>query len=371
MNFDLRPALNAVDQNAQFIIANQARPGSSYLFANFLPEEKRYSYQAKGGRMIIRAVMAGLMALDSPYPEGGAAESSSFNEETAKVGTKVTLPEAVLRELQELLLRMTANGRNTIEEVKQTALNFQNKMIIQPMLARTEWLRGQAMTTGMIDWTFNGKRLLVDYGIPAKNKLPARTGNFAYGGTESMFWTDIGLINEILNDDVKAIIVHQTTARVIIANPVNNIKVVSFNKATGVYVIQRLVNRAGNTVDSSDARDTVELITYSEEGEVWDLANPGGTVKIPFMPKGAMIGIGSSTGDRFIVGSGSTITPSPVAIGYTHLAPTVEGGGIPGRYAKVFAPEQAPYTIVGEGASNVLPVIDAPERIVIATTQMT
>jgi hypothetical protein len=102
MEFDLRTALDALRQRGTvFAIANQARPPASYVFASILPEETRFSYQATAGSMTVRATMAGLVGMDSPYPEGGALEVSKFSEETAKIAIRVRFPEQQLRELQE------------------------------------------------------------------------------------------------------------------------------------------------------------------------------------------------------------------------------------------------------------------------------
>ncbi len=61
--------------------------------------------------------------------------------------------------------------------------NFSNALLIQPHLDVAEWLRGQALCTGALAWTFNGLKLEVDYGIPAGNKLTHRTANDAYSGS--------------------------------------------------------------------------------------------------------------------------------------------------------------------------------------------
>jgi len=78
-------------------LANQARPGGDYLFNTFLPEQNRGDYQAKTGRMIIRSVMAGLVGMDSVFPEGGFMEQSAFNEQIPKIAIAVSLNEEQIR----------------------------------------------------------------------------------------------------------------------------------------------------------------------------------------------------------------------------------------------------------------------------------
>lgn len=370
MNFDLRSALAALQQGTVFQIANQARPGSNYLFNSILPEETRFSYQASSGNMRIRATMAGLVGMDSPFPEVGAIEVSEFSEETAKLASRLRLPEKALRELQEMLFRLQAAGGNTVQAIQQTALNFVNHLIVQPHLDSMEWLRGQALTTGMIDWTFNGKRLLVDYGIPAANFLPARTGANGYAGATSAFWSDIRKLRSILKQSVRVFLMHSDTKEMILANPNNNIKLLNEDTNAGTFSIVRYTTVGGNTIESADPRDRGTFVTYDEEGEVWDLANPGKTLQIPFMSRGRILAIGSFNARRFVIGSGSTPAPTPVQLGYTHLAPTVEAGGTPGRWSDVRTPDGEPWAMEGRGVTNGLPVIEAPERVATATTEM-
>jgi hypothetical protein len=82
--------------------------------------------------------------------------------------------------------------------------------------------------------------------------------------------------------------------------------------------------------------------------------------------------IGAFNPNRFVVGSGAQppANPSGAELGYTHLAPTVEASGRPGRWSDVRTPDGEPWTMEGRGAMNGLPVIEAPERVATATTEM-
>jgi hypothetical protein len=185
MNFDFSAALAALPEGAVFQVANRARPPANYLFATLLPERTSFDYQAKTGSMTVRTTMAGLVGMDSPYPEGGLVEVGAFTEETAKVANRVRLPEAALRQLQSVLMHLMLQNRPTVETMQREVLNFADKLIVQAHLDTFEWLRGKALVTGQINWTFNKKQLLVDYGIPAANLLTNRTGNDAYSGSAS------------------------------------------------------------------------------------------------------------------------------------------------------------------------------------------
>jgi hypothetical protein len=368
MNFNFSQALAALPQGAMFQVANQARPPANYLFNTLLPERGSYDYQAKSGSMTVRTTMAGLAAMDSPYAEGGVIEVSTFTEETAKVANRVRLPEAALRQLQNMLMHLQLNGQPTTEVMQREALNFGDKLVVQAHLDTFEYLRGQALVNGQIDWTFNKKRLLVDYGIPAANILTQRTGNDAYSGTASKFWDDVKLVRKGLKRQIRAAIAHPDTIDDIVYNTANSIWNASDNGSS--VTISR---RAGGetTADREEESELyrVTLIPYGLEGEIFDLSNPGQTITVPFMPRGKILWVGSATRPRYVVGEGST-RDVEYALGYTHLAPTVEAGGTPGRWMQVYTPEGEPWTIEGRGVTNGLPVLEEPELLVISSTEM-
>lgn len=369
MEFNLAQALANLEQGDVFQVANTARPGDVYLFASFLPERPRQDYQATSGTMTVRSTMAGLVGMDSPYPPGGAVEVTGFSEQTAKTALHVAMPEKNLRDLHELLRVTRSGGGETNQVAMQEAFNFFNKVIVQGQLDLSEWLRAQALITGGIDWTFNKKRLLVDYGVPAGNFLPARTGNDGYGGSASKFWSDVRAIKRLLKS-VRAWVMHSNTYEMIIANPVNNISITSETDNAGGINTHRLGRIVGNTERvSTDARDMVTIITYDLEAEVLDPANPENTIQLQFMPEGAMLAVGNNLNRGFVVGAGST--PSPENnLGYHHLAPTIEGNNRPGRWGRLYVPEERQWSLVAEGAANELPVIEAPEKLAVATTDM-
>jgi hypothetical protein len=319
--------------------------------------------------MTVRATMAGLVGMDSPFPPGGVVNLSTLLEETAKIAIEVALNEKTLREIQAMLMRLALSGGGTSEALANEALNFLEKVILQAHMDRSEWLRAQALVNGAINWEHNGKTLTVDYGIPDDNMLTERTGNDAYGGSTSQFWTDVRTAQRLLRFNLQAIIMNPLTLDTIIYNDANSAQIIS--QTDSVFRIQRLRDIGGNTVTSTEARDTIALISYDREGEVLDLTKPGQTVKVPFMPAGKVLFVGGGGRSGYRVGEGSTDDPNAeLALGYHHLAPTVEGQGRPGRWAELYTPQGAPYSLHGRGASNELPVIEAPQKIVVATTEM-
>jgi hypothetical protein len=370
MNLNFNAILDSLGAGAAFRIANAARPPANYVFATFLPERPRGTYDVRSGYMTVRTTMAGLVGADSPYPPSGVMQISKFMEQSAKIANRVTLPEMTIRELHSLMAAVSdAAASNAM--VTDTVLNFINKLIVQAHLDTMEYLRSEAMTTGMIDWTFNGLHLSVDYGVPAANKLTNRTGTDAYGGTTSKFWDDHRAARSLLKQQVRAIIAHPETIDVIISNSANNIVVLAQDPVGVTSFVRALGSPNTNNTMTTDARDRVSIVAYGLEGEIFDVANPGQTIAVPFMPKGKIIYVGNPIPAGFVVGQGSTASPqNELPIGYTHLAPTVEGGGTPGRWADVRVPDGNPWQIEGRGVTNGLPVMEAPERVVILSTDM-
>src|ERR1051325_8429843 len=248
MDVNFQEALSTLTPGSVFRLANQARPPASYVFGQVLPERPDYSYQAESGTMTIRATMAGMSGMDSPYAETGAMEVSTFSEGTAKVTNTVRLPEAALRKLQNILKDLLIAGTPTIETIQKTLLNFTDKLIVQSHLDTAEWLRGQVFALGSLDWTFNKKRLLVDYGIPGANILPTRTlvSNTAYGGSASAFWSDVRTIRRLLKGNVRAIFMHPDTVDAARYNTANSMITVAEGNGSITF---RRVNSLGQFTD--------------------------------------------------------------------------------------------------------------------------
>ena len=369
MEFTFTRALQTLGRGAAFELANQARPGNEYLLNTLLPEQNSTEYFVESGTMTVRTTMAGLVGMDSPYPPGGFVEQSTFTEQTAKIAIENYLPEAALRRIQGLLTQLQLRGGAGGNETLATeALNFLQKVIIQAMMDTTEWLRAQALVTGAIDWTFNGKRLQVNYGVPAGNLVANRTGTAGYGGTASVFWTDWRNARRLLRHNMRAAICNSNTADMILYNAANGVEVL--NQTVNIVTFRRYAN-AANGVPSTDARDTAQLIIYDGEGEVFNPAAPTVTTIKKFIPDGKILFVANNQRNGYRVGEGST--PNPLAdnaLGFTHLGPTVEGDGRPGRWADMFTPENQPWQLRARGASNVLPVIEKADGIVVLSTDM-
>lgn len=376
MNLDFAAALATLNTeaggDAAFALANAARAPGDYLFAQLLPEVNMFSYSVESSNMTVRSTMAGLVAMDSPYPPGGMVEVSSFLEKSAKIGNEVALNEQTLRTLQDMVIRLALAGQPTNEVAAREALNFLDKVIIQPHLDTAEFLRSEALVFGEIDWTFNKKQLLVNYGVPAANMLTERTGNDAYHGTTSKFWDDIALLRRRVRR-VRAFIVHSETIDAARYNLANGMVVSAETDSTITF--RRWVRNGDGSyqagVFSQDASDAVTFIIYDKEAEVLDPADTSRTIVMPFMPRGKILAIGDATNNGYMPGQGSVDENlDPRRLGYTHMAPTTEGGGRPGRWAQLYVPQHSPYQLNGRGATNLLPVIERPDMIAVASTEM-
>lgn len=372
LNLNFADVLEDLGPNAAFRIANAARPSANYLFARFLPEMNEMTYQAKAGTMTIRTTMAGLAGQDSPYPPVGLVEAGRFSEEALKIGGHSKLTEAALRRLQGILTNLQLNGGNSKEMLASEVINFTDKVLVQALMDRTEWLRAQALVTGSISWSFGDLTWDVSYGIPSDNILAQRTGTAAWDESASAFWDDIRLLYEKLHYDVAAFVVHPDTLLAITSNSVNNLEIIAqeqFAAGGSRTTVRRLLG--DNERPSRDFREQVTLISYGDEGEVFDTSNPGQTTSVPFMPQKKILAVGRAGTRGYVVGEGSTPDPrDQFTLGYTHIAPTVEGGGQPGRWAQVYTPENSPMQLHGRCASNCIPVLENPELVAIASSEI-
>ena len=367
MDFSFTEAIEQLEGGNLSTIANQARTPDSYLFSSILPERNVQDYKVTTGDMEISATMAGLVAESTEYPEGGHVKLSTFLEETAKIANRATLSEGNLRKLQQIVIQQLVNGNPTTDFLVSEVLNFFDKVILQGHYDTFEWLRAQALVNGEINWKFGGKEVKIDFGVPSGNFIPKATGTEAYDKASSTFWTDVRTLQEKLNYNVSAMIIHIDTALAIIANDANKIEVLS--DENGIFRLRRLVG--DNERASGDSRDSVSLVTYSMEGEMINPADQQTTVKVPFMPKKKILGLGRGTRSSYRVGEGSTPDPeTDLELGYTHIAPTVEGGGTAGRWGRVYTPQTKPWQLVGEGVTNGLPVLENPNKVCVLETEI-
>lgn len=361
---------NGIDPALRVI--NAARPPADYLLSTFFPERLLPSYFVRVGSMTLRPTMAGLVGADSPFPPTGLADIGTFVASTAKIANTVPITEMFLRDFHAFLATLGSDQQSD-EAVINTVLNFSNKMLAQPHLDRMELLRGEMVTTGAIDWTFIGKNLLVDYGIPTAHKLATATVNDAYHGSASKWWRDYKVGRSLLKQRVRAVLAHPDTIEAIVTNPVNNIIITAQDLTTGTVSFIKNVGvvATGPFIPSPDIRERTTIIGYGLEGEILDPATPGETIAVPFFPRGKIVLLGDperGTGEG--LGGAVEDEETTLPLGYTHIGPTTENNGALGRWARVFKPEQRPHGMQGDAVTNGLPVLSSPRKVVILTTEM-
>lgn len=357
MEFSFSDALDKLGTNAAFRFVNEVRPPSEYLFETLLPEEKKNSYYIDNAYMLIRPTMAGLVGMDSPYAPGGVVEASRFLEESAKLGMDLKLGERQLRQIQEIIQNRNLTGDARTTFLQGEATSFLENVVAQGLMDTDEWLRGRALIDGTIDWTFNKLNLNVDYGVPASHKLANRTGNDAYvaNHANNKFWADHYEALKLLRYNLRAIIIHTDLMLKMINNDALKLEVLSQND--NVIRVRRWRSRGNVEQVSGDARDVVTFIMYDLEGDALDPADTSKTIHVPFMDTDKILYVGKNRRNGYRVGEGAV--PDPVramALGYSHLAPTVESGGSPGRWASQFVLKEKPWELRSMGAENTLPV---------------
>jgi hypothetical protein len=367
MNIDFSSIIKErFDSATMYEIANGVRT-DPYIGEQLLPNSPSTSNRVDWSNMTITPTMSGIIADDSPYPPSGNISGTRFENYTVKIGTTVPLRERTLRELQSAVDNLQLSGSPTTDYISNTILNFTNLVLMQSLTDTIEYMRWEALTTGKIAWEFNRKKLSINYNIPSTNILTKRTGNDAYDGSSSKFWTDWQEALRLLNHDVRAVIMNPQTFDAIINNTVNGVQR-DLSPVPGRYVIKRLVT-AGDVGAPGTAEVVNNVIVYNGEGEILDPANSDKTKIVSFLPKGKVVFIGNTNRRGFRVSNGAQLDPNLAkTLGYTHIGPTVESGLRPGMWVRVYTPESKPYQLVGEAVAHVLPVIENPNKLVIAET---
>lgn len=364
--------------NFAFQMARAQVVPAEYLWNTVLPMMPKASYHVTGGSMRIYPTMLGLVPMDTPLPPMGALTSEQFFEKTAKIGGMMNFPEAMLRELQEWASYQRGVGvgagmsagqvlASEKERLTENILQF-STMMLKAQWDTWEWLRSRAITKGVIDWQYGVNDLYVQYGVPTGN-VKSYTSTDSFYNTASKFWTFIRFLYTKLSEGF-TLVMNYNTWMSIIDNSVNNITVLSdtmLGNGLSVKEIQ-YVNQDKVNPQQRDMRERQRIIVYNKSGTVIDKS--GNLSALPFMDDGDLVAIGAEKPEGFELLLGSVDDPTKeYQLGYTHIAPTVEGGQA-AIWQRVFTPQDKPYQLQAETASNGLPVIINPRRIVQATTGM-
>jgi len=371
--------------NFAFRLARIANTPASYLFINrILPAENRPDWHVTGGTYQMTPTILGNVQMDTEYPPMGNQEASSFLENTTKFAGQMFFTEEQQRNLINMIngIRITASmdardafgdintqmnmvastGRaddNTINGRRINAVLGIIRTIQASHWSTREWLAGEALTEGKIVYRFNNVDVNVDYKVPATN-IDVYTGNDRFDQSASKWWTWVKKVHRYLSNPI--FYLNSTSYYDITENEVNKIESLEITGMT-----RRLRRYRDDAINQKrDVRETMSVEVYDKSGSILDAANKR-VVSKPFLKDKRVIAIGELNADGVEMELGGMTDPdNPLRLGYTHVGPTIEGGGRPGIYARIFTPEGKPMQCLAETAANMLPLIINSKRMMIA-----
>jgi hypothetical protein len=372
MKFTFAEIINALNteskrQNYAFDVALGLNPPSDYKFiTEVLPMQNKPDFHIAGGSMRLFVGMAAPVPMDSTPPKLGQMEASTFSEETAKFGGRIDMIEKDQRELMSNMANLSLTGASDSEVrglLSNKALAFAS-MFPRAHWSTMEYLATRAIQDGALAIQVNGAPVNVNYGFPSGTIFTERTGTSAYNGSASVFWNDIKLVYDRLSNP--RFIMNSNTWRAIASQAFNSLDVVgdSFGMTRTFQKFRGSLER-----QSSDPRERMTAQIYDGSGALINYDNVGGVTNHQYIDDGKIICIGEPKPDGFTLDLSGTDDPTNEwALGYTHIAPTVEGLGRSGLWSKVYVPEDRPMQLRGLTFGNYLPVIINPKRLVILRT---
>jgi hypothetical protein len=158
---------------------------------------------------------------------------------------------------------------------------------------------------------------------------------------------------------------NSNTYRSIVENDANGIQEIDI---TGDN--RRLARYRENAVNQKrDANETMSVRIYDKGGSVMKLNQTTKTIDLQhklFVKDGRVICVGQQQQSQIELLYGATDDiDSTLRLGYTHVAPTVEGMMVPGEWMRIYTPEGKPYQVLAETAVNFLPAILNPKKLII------
>lgn len=372
--------------NFAFRLSRNANPPEGYLLERLLPSSNRPDWHTTGGTMTITPTLLGEVPMDSPYPPMGNMEATTFFEKISKFAGQMFFNEQQQRELINIIngIRVTASmdGRdafgdintqfNMVAQTGRADNNTINGARINAVLGivgainkshfdTREWLRGEALTEGRIQYTFGTVDMDIDYKIPAA-QVVTYSGNDRFDQSASKWWTFVRLAYRLF--DNPQFFMNSESFYDIVDNDVNKVETIDI---TGD--VRRIARYRDDAVQQKrDARERMSLNVYNKAGSVMKVdGKVQSLVSKPFIKNKRVVVVGGLMPDGYELTLGGMTDPdNDLAIGYTHIGPTIEGGGRSGIYSRIYTPEGKPYHVLAETATNMLPVIWNPKRILIA-----
>lgn len=371
--------------NFAFRLARNANMPQDYLFNRMLPRENRATWHTTGGTMTITPTILGDVAMDSdPAPMGNLA-ATLFSENISKFGGQMFFNEQQQRELiqmeDEARLNALRNGMGggagdidgqfrMFAETGRADNGTVNGRRINTLLGivksiqishwnTSEFNAGEAMTEGKLQYNFSDLEMNIDYKIPTTNIFDY-AGNDRFDQSASKWWTFVRAVNRILKNPM--FYMNSNSYFDIVDNDVNKIQEIDI---TGN--VRRLRKyRDDAIVQKNDANERMSVNIYDKAGSIMDVESKS-LVSKPFLKDKRVVVVGELQADVIELTLGGMEDPdNNLRVGYTHIGPTVEGGGRSGIYANIYTLPQKPQQLFTDTYVNMLPVILNPKKIIIA-----
>lgn len=378
----LNTALPAGD-NFAFRMARAATQPSDYLFERIMPSMNKNTWHTSGGTMTITPTILGDVSMDTPYPPMGVMEAATFFEKIGKFAGMMFFNEEQQKELLDIIngLRIESSmdrrdgfgdintqfnmvretGRadgNTINGARINAVLGISNSIQKSHWDTREYLRGEALTEGLINYTFNNIKMEIDYKIPAAN-VDTYSGNNRFDQSTSKFWDWVfKVFRTMVNPQF---FMNSTSYYEIANNPANQI--VNFELQG---TVRSMIRYRDNVIQQKrDSREQIQVNIYDKAGSIMNAAAKT-LVSKPFLKGKRIFAVGDlNTSEIELSLGGMTDPDDQLRLGYTHIGPTIEGGGRSGIYARIYSPEGKPMQVLAETATNMLPVILNPKKLMI------
>jgi hypothetical protein len=183
-----------------------------------------------------------------------------------------------------------------------------------------------------------------------------------------VFWADYRSGRSKLKGQVRAVLAHPDTIDMIVSNDVNKVRVIAQDNVTG-------------TIHDPEVRrlDGAAVERCARQGDARRLRRGGRDLRRQPTRADAQAPLpqaGADHHDRHPIPQGfsgrawarrRTRTTSSRSATRTS-ARRSKGNGLPGRWADLRVPDNAPWRLEGRGVTNGLPVIEVPEKLVVLNT---
>lgn len=370
-------ALAAIQAGLREYIATRPIALQDMYLARFLPPVRSSEAEVKAGGFRITTTPAPITAVDSPYAKVAGIKVSDFNGVGYKITAEAKLSEANQDQMharaQAAIVRAYNDG--TAANVQGVFENFIARVVEDGILLSLDYGeerdRAIALSTGKLT-VLDGNTGLgtnIDYQVPATHKA-ARTiaAGDAYHLPGSKFWEDVQAARERLNVEPVGI-TDPVTWQAILNNPAHGILATEPTRvAPNVWVYN--ITQAGKTVKADgstewnmsqrglDYRKSARMIVYGTKPDV-----DAGTY---LWPKGKVSFL-RETNRRTEIIDGQIVQGN---LGVTHIMPNTESGQESRRYVNTYIPQGKEYEVIAKGSQDMLPHVQEPRNLFLASTEL-